>query len=230
MESQNGSIMDRRLKYPIGVQSFESLRKDGYIYIDKTQYLRELLRNRYYFLSRPRRFGKSLLLSMLEAYFKGRKELFEGLAVSGWEKDWTEYPVIRVDFSAMTGHDTETLVRELRRSLERTGRLYGLEAGRAGWTPEEFSLGELFGELVDRLAEKFGRRVVILIDEYDKGLIETLEDEERLSGATDALRPFFSMLKSRDENIRFAFITGVSRFRNTTIFSGANNLYDKRPV
>lgn len=218
--------MENELKYPIGVQSFVSIRTEGYVYIDKTQYIRDLLKNKYYFLSRPRRFGKSLFLSTLEAYFRGRRELFEGLAVSEWEKDWTVYPVIRVDFAAMNGTDPKGLMESLLHSLSETAKSYGLDVSDPVWQGGEYRIGDIFSTLIKQLVAKYSRKAVILIDEYDKGLIETIDDDEQLSRATNLLQPFFSVLESQDENIRFAFLTGVSRFRNTTIFSGANNLRD----
>lgn len=213
-------------RYPIGVQSFEKLRREGYIYVDKTMYIPMLLRNSYYFMARPRRFGKSLFLSMLEAYFKGKKDLFEGLAISNTETDWIEYPVVRIDFAKMRGSDADSLIKSLCANLDMVASSYGI-------TPEKFPLWERSGEpgdmldlLITLLKRVTGRDVVILIDEYDKGLIETIHDCGQLKESTDLLRPFFSVLKSQDENIKFAFLMGVSRFRNTTIFSGANNLKD----
>ncbi len=208
-------------RYPIGVQSFEELRTEGYAYVDKTGYIPELLRNKYYFLSRPRRFGKSLLLSTLEAYFRGKKELFEGLEVSRYEKDWVEYPVVHVDFAAMGGSDINDLKNDLFLSLRSTARKYGVEID-----PVNITLQGYFSELIELLHYKYQKKVVILIDEYDKGIIEVLQDQKLMEEAIKVLRPFFSVLKSHDRYIRFAFITGVSRFRNTTIFSGFNNPKD----
>lgn len=207
--------------YPIGVQSFEQLRNDGYLYIDKTGYIRKLLRNKYYFLSRPRRFGKSLLLSTLEAYFQGKKELFEGLEVARYEHDWVEYPVVHVDFASMNVTTPSDLAFQLSLQLVDIAASYGIEI------PTERKDANLaFEFLIRQLHENTGRNVVVLIDEYDKGLIELLHDELLLEESTRLLRPFFSVLKSHDRYIRFAFITGVSRFRNTTIFSGFNNPRD----
>ncbi len=208
-------------RYPIGVQSFEKLRTDGYVYVDKTGYIPRLLRNEYYFLSRPRRFGKSLLLSTLEAYFRGRRELFEGLEVSKYEHDWVEHPVVHVDFSSMGASDIDELRSDLYRTLKSIAMGYGLDIDPEGLTVQGY-----FAMLTETLHEKYGRKVVILIDEYDKGIIEVLHDQKLIDEATRMLRPFFSVLKSHDRHIRFAFITGVSRFRNTTIFSGFNNPKD----
>ncbi len=208
-------------RYPIGVQSFEDLRREGYLYIDKTGYIRKLLRNKYYFLSRPRRFGKSLLLSTLEAYFRGKKELFEGLEVYGHEHDWMEYPVVHVDFASMNGADTGAMVESLKRVLRVVAKEYTVELDPGYDRPED-----IFAMLLEGLYNKYGKGAVVLIDEYDKGILEVLHDEQLLEQSIKTLRPFFSVLKSHDRYIRFAFITGVSRFRNTTIFSGFNNPRD----
>ena len=207
-------------KYPIGIQSFEKIREGGYVYVDKTQYIPMLLEGSYYFMSRPRRFGKSLFLSTLAAYFQGRKDLFEGLAVSDWERDWVEYPVVHIDFNMMTATDSVSVLKELKWTLEKIAAEYGVEINVT------LGIGVMFSSLIDSLCDKFGKKVVILIDEYDKGFVEVLHDEKLLAEATSNLRPFFSVLKSSDRNIKFAFITGVSRFRNTTIFSGFNNPSD----
>ena len=214
-------------KYPVGVQSFEKLRKGGFTYVDKTGFIPELLKNDYYFLGRPRRFGKSLLLSTLEAYFRGRKDLFEGLAIYELEEEWVQYPVIHIDFNSMKASDPAELMTELRQSLYEIAGAYGVEVCSYGlWEKEDYPLGRLFEDLIKELYKKSGRQVVVLIDEYDKAFIEVLHDEETRDRAIVELRPFFSVLKSADRYIKFAFITGVSRFRNTTIFSGANNLAD----
>ena len=208
-------------KYPIGIQTFEKIREGGYLYVDKTQYIPMLLEGSYYFMSRPRRFGKSLFLSTLEAYFQGRKDLFEGLAVSEWEKDWETYPIVHIDFNIMEAHSPARVLEALKRQLAKIGMRYGVDIGDI-----DKGIGELFESLLDSLYEKFDKGVVILIDEYDKGFIEVLHDEELLREATSNLRPFFNVLKTADRNIKFAFITGVSRFRNTTVFSGFNNPSD----
>lgn len=203
------------------MQSFEKIRTEGYLYIDKTGYIPKLLDNEYFFMSRPRRFGKSLLLSTLEAYFKGRKDLFEGLEVAKYETEWVEYPVVHVDFASMNVDNPQNLESRLVLQLMDIAESYGLDI------PAERRHPDLaFQYLVRRLRETTGRKVVILIDEYDKGIIDVLYDEKLTEGAKRVLRPFFSVLKSHDQYIRFAMITGVSRFRNTTIFSGFNNPYD----
>lgn len=210
------------MKYPIGIQSFSEVRNGGYVYVDKTMYVRELIDSgKYYFLSRPRRFGKSLLLSTIEAYFKGLKELFEGLAIAQTETQWIQYPIIRIDFASMETTSPKGIVEDILMRLRKIAKTYSISIPDESWKPSS-----LFAYLVETLHEITKRQVVVLIDEYDKGIIETLNEEEKNKKALDILRPFFSVLKSHDEHIRFAFITGVSRFRNTTIFSGFNNPTD----
>lgn len=217
----------RTLRFPIGVQSFEELRTGGYVYVDKTGFIPSLLQNKYYFFSRPRRFGKSLLLSTFEAYFKGQRHLFDGLAISEWEKEWMEYPVVHIDFNTMQGTDTSELIATLKDSLIKIAESYDINEPLTGtYSAGKDAIGFMFSRLIQLLSEKFGKKVVVLIDEYDKGLIEVINDEASREAAADRLRPFFNVLKTEDRNIRFAFITGVSRFRNTTIFSGVNNLSD----
>ncbi len=208
--------------YPIGIQSFEEIRKKGYIYVDKTSYIPLLVTGKYYFLSRPRRFGKSLLLSMLEAYFKGKKDLFEGLAIYDMEGDWSKHPVVHIDFNTFSAHDTSALLKELSYKIFSIAHDFGVTLTD---TNANF-IGILFEELIEKLGKKFQEGVVILIDEYDKGLLEMLDDDALREEASSRLRPFFNALKTCDPYIKFAFITGVSRFRNTTLFSGANNLRD----
>lgn len=214
-------------RYPIGVQSFEELRTNGYIYVDKTGYIPSLLSNKYYFMSRPRRFGKSLFLSTLESYFMGRHELFEGLAIHEVEKEWIQYPVVHIDFNTMNATDVEELKDEIRKALFDIISQYQIEVCSYGlWSNENYPIGTLFEDVVIALHNKYGRQVVVLVDEYDKPFIEVLDNETMRDNAIAELRPFFGVLKSADKYIKFAFLTGVSRFRNTTIFSGANNLLD----
>lgn len=218
---------EKSIRYPIGVQSFERLREEGFVYVDKTRFIPELLKKNFYFMSRPRRFGKSLLLSTFEAYFKGKKELFEGLDIYKSEKIWHEYPVVHIDFNSMAALRIENVMMELRKTLYDIADTYSVEIGADGfWKKTEYPVGRLFEDLIKVLHKKYDSQVVVLIDEYDKPIIEVLHDEKMRVKATDEMRPFFSVLKSAEKYIKFAFITGVSRFRNTTIFSGANNLQD----
>ena len=147
--------------YPIGIQSFEEIRKKGYIYVDKTSYIPLLVTGKYYFLSRPRRFGKSLLLSMLEAYFKGKKDLFEGLAIYDMEGDWSKHPVVHIDFNTFSAHDTSALLKELSYKIFSIAHDFGVTLTD---TNANF-IGILFEELIEKLGKKFQKGVVILIDE-----------------------------------------------------------------
>ena len=184
--------------YPIGIQNFEKIRKDGYLYIDKTALIYQLVKTgSYYFLSRPRRFGKSLLLSTLEAYFQGKRELFEGLAMERLEKDWEVYPILHLDLNARHYKDTVALTSILNEFLEKW------EAYR-----------------------QTGHRVVILIDEYDKPLLQNLHDEDMQDQLRNMLKPFYGVLKTMDGAIRFALLTGVTKFGKVSVFSDLNNLMD----
>lgn len=206
--------------YPIGIQNFESLRKDGYFYVDKTALIYQLANTgRYYFLSRPRRFGKSLLLSTLQAYFEGKKELFTGLAMEQLEQNWTKYPVLHLDLNARK-YDTESsLLQELNKHLEEWESKYNSPfSDRA---PEE-----RFYKVIQRAYEMTGQRVVVLVDEYDKPMLQAIGNEELQREYRDTLKPFYGVLKSMDGYIRFAFLTGVTKFGKVSVFSDLNNLND----
>ena len=206
--------------YPIGIQNFESLRKDAYLYIDKTALIYQLATTgRYYFLSRPRRFGKSLLLSTLEAYFQGKKELFEGLAIEKLEKEWTEHPILHLDLNIARYASTSDLEDILNRNLVAWEKLYGAD-------PAERSLPLRFAGIIDRAYHKTGQRAVILIDEYDKPLLQNLHDEETQNQLRNMLKPFYGVLKTMDRAIRFALLTGVTKFGKVSVFSDLNNLDD----
>ena len=206
--------------YPIGIQNFESLRKDGYLYIDKTALIYQLVTTgRYYFLSRPRRFGKSLLLSTLEAYFQGKKELFEGLAMEKLEKDWKEYPILHFDLNISQYDSPDSLYKILNDILSRYEDEYGTR-------PSEVTLPLRFAGIIDRAYRKTGQRAVILIDEYDKPLLQNLHDEEMQNRLRNMLKPFYGVLKTMDRAIRFALLTGVTKFGKVSVFSDLNNLTD----
>lgn len=206
-------------RYAIGQPDFPTLRKDGALYVDKTKYIKMLLEQRFYFLSRPRRFGKSLLISMLEQYFEGHRDLFAGLAIESEEKEWKKYPVIRIDLSNGAYSLDFGLDERLKEILKKTEEYYGLEPYVAR------SAAARFTNLIQRLREKFDSQVVILIDEYEKPLLDTQElpHFERYRGE---IRDFYSVLKDQAENIKMLFITGVTRFGHLNIFSGLNNLND----
>ena len=217
----------RRL--PISTQSFKQLRNDGDLYVDKTQYIEKLFSlGRIFFLSRPHRFGKSLFLSTLRAYFEGRKELFEGLyiaereeEIARWQKrePWEASPVLYFDLNAKDYESRDTLLRRLMAQLLEVEKRYDVENG--GEDPED-----RFIYLIKALYEKTGKQVVILVDEYDKPLLETVDDEVLNKEIRSLLKAFYEVLKQCDEYIRFAFLTGITKFSKTTLFSGVNNLID----
>lgn len=208
------------MMYPVGIQSFEDLRKRGFVYVDKTAILHKLASiGTYYFLSRPRRFGKSLTLSTLEAYFKGQKELFEGLAMAELEKEWNVYPVFHFDLNSGLYDSVEALENQLNLALLPWEALYG--KGQDEHRPYERLSG-----LVRRAYEKTGRQVVILVDEYDKPILQNLDNPELQDKMHAILKAFFSVLKTQDRYLRFAFITGVTKFSKVSAFSDLNNLTD----
>ena len=219
------------MKYPIGIQSFEQIREDGYVYVDKTALLYELVsKGKIYFLSRPRRFGKSLLISTLENYFLGHKELFRGLAIDSLEKEWKEYPVFHVDFNGKNFTSLMELKETIETFVARCEERYGKD-----------ELANTFGDrlayVFEKAHEKTGRRVVVLIDEYDKPLldvmntglpspvvagdIKTLEDYNR-----EILKGFYSVFKLADKHLQFVLLTGVTKFSQVSVFSGFNQPED----
>ena len=208
------------MKYPIGIQSFENIRTGGYVYVDKTALVYQLAdRGKYYFLSRPRRFGKSLLLSTLEAYFLGKKELFEGLALSHLEKDWKQYPVLHLDLNVDKYGTPNNLDQVLNEALAQWETIYGSN-------PNEATLSLRFKGIIRRAFEQTGKQVVVLVDEYDKPLLSTIDHKELHDAYRDTLKGFFGVLKTQDPYIHFALLTGVSRFSHVSIFSDLNNLED----
>ena len=211
------------MKYPIGIQSFDQLIEDGYVYIDKTDMVYSLVtEGKIYFLSRPRRFGKSLLVSTLKNYFLGRKELFKGLKIDSLEKDWNVYPVFHLDFNG-----TDYTVRG---GLEKKIRYYLLSWAEEYSLPErtkELGLGDLFAELIRAAHEQSGRRAVVLIDEYDKPILDVLDVDKNLEEEhRNTLKSFYSVFKSADEHLQFVFLTGVTKFSQVSVFSGFNQPFD----
>ena len=206
--------------YPIGIQNFEKIRNDGYLYIDKTALMYQMVKTgSYYFLSRPRRFGKSLLISTLEAYFQGKKELFTGLAVERLEKDWIKYPILHLDLNIEKYDAPESLYNILEKSLTAWEKLYGAE-------PSERSFSLRFAGIIERACKQAGQRVVILVDEYDKPMLQAIGNEELQKQFWDTLKPFYGALKTMDGCIKFAFLTGVTKFGKVSVFSDLNNLDD----
>ena len=206
--------------YPIGIQNFEKIRKDGYFYIDKTALIYQMVKTgSYYFLSRPRRFGKSLLISTLEAYFLGKKELFEGLAMDKLEKDWITYPIFHMDLNTEKYDTRESLDSILNFTLEKWEQQYGT-------APSETTFALRFRGLIERAYKQTGQRVVILIDEYDKPMLQAIGNEELQKEFRNTMKAFYSVLKTMDGCIQFAFLTGVTKFGKVSVFSDLNNLDD----
>ena len=206
--------------YPIGIQNFEKIRKDGYFYIDKTALIYQMVKTgSYYFLSRPRRFGKSLLVSTLKAYFQGKKELFTGLAMEKLEKDWIEYPILHLDLNIEKYDAPESLNNILEKSLAKWEELYGAN-------PSERSLSLRFAGIIERAYQQTGQRVVVLIDEYDKPMLQAIGNEALQQQFRNMLKPFYGVLKTLDGCIKFALLTGVTKFGKISVFSDLNNLND----
>lgn len=207
-------------KYPIGIQNFEDLITNHYAYVDKTALVYKLINTgKIYFLSRPRRFGKSMLLSTLEAYFQGKKNLFKGLAMEQLETEWIEYPVFHLDLNSRNYSDKESLLAELNSHLERWESLYGNE--KRDRAPEE-----RLKHIIRCAYEKTGRKVVVLVDEYDKPLQQVLHNEKLLEEYRAIFKGFYGVFKSADQYLRFVFMTGVSKFGKVSVFSDLNNLND----
>ncbi len=208
------------MKYPIGIQGFEKIRKEGYVYVDKTAYVYKMVtEGNYYFLSRPRRFGKSLMISTLEAYFKGKKELFEGLAIAEMEKDWKVYPVLHLDLNTEKYSDLAALNGILDVALANWEGLYGKSS-------VEKTISSRFMGVIRRAYEKTGMRVVILVDEYDKPMLQAIGNEALQTEYRNTLKAFYGALKTCDPYIQFAFLTGVTKFGKVSVFSDLNNLND----
>lgn len=208
------------MKYPIGIQSFEKIRTDGYVYVDKTALIYKLAdEGSYYFLSRPRRFGKSLLISTMEAYFSGRRDLFKGLAIETLEKDWAQYPVLHLDLNAQKYEAKSDLNQVLDYNLCQWEEIYGKGS-------ESFSLSLRFMSVVRNAYLKTGRRVVILVDEYDKPMLQAINNDKLQEEYRATLKAFYSVLKTQDRYIKFAFLTGVTKFGKVSVFSDLNNLLD----
>lgn len=219
------------MKYPIGIQSFDRLREDGFVYVDKTALIYSLVQEgAIYFLSRPRRFGKSLLISTLACYFQGRKELFDGLAIANLEKDWLEYPIFRVDFNG----GNYTREGELEKTIETYIAKWEVEYGK---DPLETTTGDRFKGVLQRAYQKTGKRAVVLIDEYDKPILDVLdtgastrnqEGERQLleDHHREILKSFYSTFKGADEYLKFVLLTGVTKFSQVSVFSGFNQPTD----
>ena len=208
------------MKYPIGIQNFEKIRTEGYVYVDKTALMYKMVsEGSYYFLSRPRRFGKSLLVSTLEAYFEGKCHLFDGLAISEKETEWLQYPILHLDLNTREYKDGDSLRAELHKHLEAWEKQYGDEFCKR-------ALEERFVHIIELAYAKTGRPVVVLVDEYDKPLLQAIGNDKLQAEYRSTLKAFYGALKSCDKYIKFAFLTGVTKFGKVSVFSDLNNLID----
>ena len=214
--------MAQARKYPIGIQTFSEIRERNYLYIDKTQYLVDFIDKgyKYVFLSRPRRFGKSLFASMIHAYYEGRKDLFEGLAMGEYEKDWVKHPVLHFDMSAAKHMDTKQLDDYLDYLLLPYEKQFGTEENK------DKAPNIRFANIVKAAYEQTGRKVVLIIDEYDAPLLDVVHEEEQLPELRNVMRNFYSPLKDCDPYLRFVLITGITKFSQLSIFSELNNIKD----
>ena len=206
------------MRYPIGIQTFEKIIEGNYVYVDKTDLVYDLVQENVCFLSRPRRFGKSLLISTLEAYFLGKKELFDGLKIAELEKDWTEYPVFKIDFANGNFCAPNELNEKLDALVSNWENLYGKN-------PVFKTIGDRFYHVLSKAEEKTGHKAVVLIDEYDKPLLDPLGDEQEITNR-NILRGFYGTFKAADAHLRFVLLTGVTKFSQLTVFSGFNQPKD----
>ena len=206
-------------KYPVGIQTFDEIREKGYLYIDKTKYIVDFRKKgmKYVFLSRPRRFGKSLFASTLQAYFEGRKELFEGLAIASYEKEWVKHPVLHFDLSGAKHFDADALNNYLNLQLLPYEKLYGKGE-------DELRPNERLDGIVKRACEQTGKKVVVIIDEYDAPLLDVVHEKDNLKQLRLIMQNFYSPLKKLDPYLEFTFITGITKFSQLSIFSELNNL------
>ena len=208
------------MKYPIGIQHFEKLRTEGFVYVDKTALVHKMVQEgNYFFLSRPRRFGKSMLISTLKAYFEGKRELFQGLAMEQLEQEWRVHPVLHLDLNIEKYASQESLDNILESNLVQWENLYGAD-------PSERSFSLRLAGIIRRAYEKIGERVVVLVDEYDKPLLQSISNKALQDEFRATLKSVYGVLKTMDECIRFALLTGVTKFSKVSVFSDLNNLND----
>ena len=205
--------------YPIGMQTFSEIREEDFLYVDKTEYIYRMTHTsgKYFFLSRPRRFGKSLLVSTMQSYFEGKKELFKGLAIDKLEKEWTEYPVLHFDMSGGKHMEPEQLELYLGYILEDQEKKWGINEPRIG-------ANNRLIDLINTAYEKSGKQVVVLIDEYDAPMLDVAHEKEQLDVLRNIMRNFFSPLKYSEAKLRFVFLTGITKFSQVSIFSELNNI------
>lgn len=210
--------MDLGRIYPCGVQTFSDIIEREMVYVDKTALIYKMVKKyKYVFLSRPRRFGKSLLSSTLDSYFSGEKDLFKGLAIGQLEKDWIEYPVLHFDLSTFKNCDLSLFPEKFNLQLSGLEAKYGIENSQE-------SAGNRFTKLIEEAERKTGKKVVIILDEYDAPLLDVLHDKERLNAVRTVMQEFYAPIKANDKHIHFAFITGITKFSQLSIFSTINNL------
>ncbi len=219
------------MKYPIGIQDFKTIIEDGYVYVDKTALIYRLVtEGKVYFLSRPRRFGKSLLVSTLEYYFKGEKELFKGLAIDSLEKDWNSYPIFHIDFNSTVFTQGGALQKRIKGLVEGWEKEYGFQGN------PDYDYGQRFEQLLAYVHEQTGKRCVVLIDEYDKPLLDVLDLDYKMDVGgqlrpieecnRDTLKVFYSVFKTADPHLKFVLLTGVTKFSQVSVFSGFNQPQD----
>ena len=207
------------MKYPIGVQTFERLRKEGYVYVDKTALVYQLVTNgSIYFLSRPRRFGKSLLISTLKAYFQGKRELFEGLAIDALETEWNKHAVFHLDFNGKDFNDPDELRNTIETFVAKGEEEYGKDDTKT-------TIGDRFAHVLAKAKEKYGRGAVVLVDEYDKPLLDVMDTPQEEKNR-NTLKAFYGVFKLADESLKFVMLTGVTKFSQTSVFSGFNQSED----
>lgn len=211
------------MKYPIGIQSFERIIDDGYVYVDKTDLIYHLTHEgSIYFLSRPRRFGKSLLVFTLENYYLGRKELFRGLAMERLETEWAVYPVFHVDFNGGNFTNPGELAQKINFYLTQWEQLYGLSV-----RTNELGYGDRFICILEAAHQQTGRRAVVLVDEYDKPILDVLDVDSGLEEQhRNILKAFYSVFKGADSHLQFVLLTGVTKFSQVSVFSGFNQPKD----
>ena len=212
--------MEKAVRYPIGEQSFETLREGGFLYVDKTPFIKKIVDgSQYYFLGRPRRFGKSLFLSTMKCFFEGKRHLFKGLYIDSTEWDWEQYPVLYLDLNPQQYEDNETLDLHIEKFLKKEEEKWNI-------TPDVPNHSSRFADLIETMSRKTGKGVVILVDEYDKPLVNNIHNRERFEMYRDKLAALYSNFKSSADYIRLVFLTGVSRFGKLSVFSGLNNISD----
>ncbi|MGM9803800.1 MAG: AAA family ATPase, partial [Muribaculaceae bacterium] len=219
MIKKEASMENKKLKpLPVGIQTYSEVINRGCLYVDKTEYICKMLEfSKYIFLSRPRRFGKSLLVSTLQAYFEGKKELFKGTYIETVEKEWAEYPVLRFDLSMAKHLDKNQLERYLLYILEQNEERFGLSS-------DHIDPNVRMANLIREVNSKTGKKVVVLIDEYDAPLLDVAHEKDLLTVLRNVMRNFYSPLKASDPYLKFVFITGITKFSQLSIFSELNNL------